>query len=159
MSTEIFGRGNHEMSKSLQSNVPRQTEAAAMSEMRQTKWVDLLKLVRECPATVNGVRLKASARLTLWTLAMHANGETDTARVGLGTMMRNVGCSHNTLDSALWDLKLAGLISRKRQHENPETQTGKAATRILNRELLEKAAARGKAENEAGKRRRNSKVV
>jgi hypothetical protein len=140
------------MSNSLQSNVPSEREAAAMSEMRQTKWVDLLKLVRECPATVNGVRLKASARLTLWTLAMHANGETDTARVGLGTMMRNVGCSHNTLDSALWDLKLAGLIARKREHENPETQPGKAAYRTLNRELLEKETTRGRAANEAGKR-------
>jgi hypothetical protein len=123
-----------------------------MSETRQTNWVDLLKLVRECPATVNGVRLKASARLTLWTLAMYAHGENDTARVGLGTMMRNVGCSHNTLDSALWDLKVAGLISRKREHENPDTQPGKAACRTLNRELLEKEAARGRVEGETGKR-------
>jgi hypothetical protein len=131
------------MSNSLQSNAGSKRSTRYERE-RQTKWVDLLKLVRECPGTVNGVRLKASARLTLWTLAMHSNGENDTARVGLRTMMRNVGCSHNTLDSALWDLKVAGLISRKREHENPDTQPGESACRTLNRELLEKEAARAK---------------
>jgi hypothetical protein len=140
------------VSNSLESNEPLGREAAAGNETRQTNWVDLLKLVRECPATVNGVRLKGSARLTLWTLAMYANGDNDTARVGLRTMMRNVGLSHNTLDSALWDLKVAGLISRRREHENPDTQPGKAACRTLNRELLEKEAARGRVEGETGKR-------
>jgi hypothetical protein len=124
----------------------------AESKTRQANRVDLLKLVRECPAIVSGVRIAETTRLTLWTLAMHADGKTNTARITLETMMREIGCTHNSLDEAIWDLTVAGLISRKREHENPDTQPGKAACRTLNRELLEKEAARGRVEGETGKR-------
>jgi hypothetical protein len=123
-----------------------------MVKMRPTKWFELLTLVQQCPATVNGIMVTNCTRLVLWNVALHANGETDTATVKLKSMMREIACTQNTLDEALWKLKLAGLIARKREHENPDTQTGKAACRTLNRELLAKEATRGRAANEAGKR-------
>jgi hypothetical protein len=55
----------------------------AINKTRQVNWFDLLKLVRECPAIVNGVRITETTRLALWTLAMHTDGKMNTARVTL----------------------------------------------------------------------------
>jgi hypothetical protein len=51
-------------------------------------------------------------RLILWCLAYHADSETASTTVNSYTLTKEVGCSHNTLDRALYDLILAGLVSQ-----------------------------------------------
>jgi hypothetical protein len=76
------------------------------------KWFELMKLAHRCPSTVNGITIMGPTRLTLWCLACHADSETASTTVNSYTLTKEVGCSYDTLDRALQDLILAGLVSQ-----------------------------------------------
>jgi hypothetical protein len=103
------------------------------------KWFELMKLVHRCPSTVNGITIMGPTRLILWCLAYHADSETASTTVNSYTLTKEVGCSHNTLDRALHDLILAGLVSQSARFD--QIRIVGSNSRTINRELLEKEIA------------------
>jgi hypothetical protein len=77
---------------------------------------ELLGLVRECPATVEGVKITGSNRLLLWAIALHADADSGEMFAAKDTLMDECGITHNTLDDALAELKSAGLITSRAQY-------------------------------------------
>jgi hypothetical protein len=112
-----------------------------MDQNRQQdgKWFELMRLAHRCPSTVNGITIMGPARLILWCLAYHADSETASTIINSGTLTREVGCSHNTLDSALHDLILAGLVSQSARFD--QRRIVGSVRRTINRELLENEVA------------------
>jgi hypothetical protein len=124
---------------------------------KTSKWFDLLHLVIRCPNRVNGQRIVGTTRLVLWCLAFHASGDTDSTFTGLGTLLDEVGGTHNPLSAAIKRLKLAKLISETEEHFDAKNRKGRAATRTLNRELLIRAVAGAEPEREAARAVRRQK--
>jgi hypothetical protein len=103
------------------------------------KWFELMKLVHRCPATVNGITIMGPTRLILWCLAYHADSETASTTVNGYTLTTEAGCSHNRLDRALHDLRLAGLVFQSTRVD--QRRIVSSDSRTINRELLEKEVA------------------
>jgi hypothetical protein len=116
----------------------------------QFRWVDLLKLVRNCPSTLTGddgqeIKIGENTRLVMWCLAMHAD-ETCETFVKRDTIMRECALTHNPLDRVLADLKCAGLLESTPRF-NPATKVRRSDIRKLNRGRLEREAKRGREED------------
>jgi len=103
------------------------------------KRFELMRLAHQCPSTVNGITITGPTRLILWCLAYHADSETASTTVNSYALTWEVGCSHNTLDRALRDLILAGLVSQSARFD--QRRILGSVSRTINRELLEKEVA------------------
>jgi hypothetical protein len=101
-------------------------------------WFELMKLVHRCPSTVNGISIMGPTRLTLWSLAYHADSETASTTVNVHTLAREVGCSRDSLDRAVQNLISAGLVSQSVKLDHGRIVTDRCA---INRDLLRKEVA------------------
>ena len=103
------------------------------------KWFELMKLVHRCPSIVNGITIMGPTRLTLWCLAHHTDSETASTTVNSYTLTKEVGCSQGTLDRALHDLRIAGLVTQATRFD--QRRIVSSDSRTINRELLEREVA------------------
>ena len=112
-----------------------------MDQNRQQdgKRFELMRLVHQCPSTVNGITIMGPTRLILWCLAYHADSETASTTVNSYTLTKEVGCSRSTLDRVLHDLRGAGLFSKSTRFDQRRIDSSDRPT--INRELLEKEIA------------------
>jgi hypothetical protein len=115
---------------------------------KQQRYYALQALAKRCPRIVNGVKVTGTTRLVLWCLAFHCSGDTDSTFVRLDTIEKEVRCSKTQRDKAIGQLKESGLLLETQEHFDPKNERGSAATRTLNRKLLEAEVARGDAEHE-----------
>jgi hypothetical protein len=102
------------------------------------KWSQLMTLVHRCPSTVSGIAIMGRTRLTLWPLAYHADSETASTTVNKHTLVREVGCSRDTVDRAVQNLILAGLVSQSVRLDQGRIVTDRCT---INQDLLQKEVA------------------
>lgn len=108
---------------------------------RPMRWFGLLELVRHCPRIVNGIKITAGPRLTLWCLAHHADGNTDRTFISLATIAEETGLDERTLKKAIHALKAAKLVSATQQiHDDGSWSTNNWK---VNRDLLKTLAGDG----------------
>jgi hypothetical protein len=121
------------------TGIPHQKEVMKIEENREhQKWFELMKLAHRCPSTVHGITIAGPTRLTLWSLAYHADSETASTTVNSYSLAKEVGCSRDTLDRAVQDLILAGLVSQSVRLDHGRIVTDHCT---INRDLLRKEVA------------------
>jgi TFIIE alpha subunit len=93
------------------------------THQKQTPWFDLLELVRLCPGQVPAdneagmVAITGNTRLLLFAFAQHAN-VTDETWVSRRTLHHETQMSINTLDTAISNLKRAGLLRVRKEFDD-----------------------------------------
>jgi hypothetical protein len=106
-------------------------------ECMNNRWIDLMRLAKECPATVNNVTITGNARRLLWCLVYHVDTETDANFCSMERLQEHVGCSPADLWDAAQNLKAAGLVAENIMN-SPMPSLG---VWTINRTLLEKKTA------------------
>jgi hypothetical protein len=122
------------------TGMPHQKEVMKIEENKEQhhKWFELMTLVHRCPSTVSGITIMGPTRLTLWSLAYHADSETASTTINNHTLAREVGCPRDTLDRAVQNLILAGLVSQSARLDQARIVTDRCT---INRDLLQKEVA------------------